>query len=202
MTALERATRARTAFASVARLMNAVAGWLIVVCAFLIVGDIFGRELIGSSFGAALELSSYCLAICIAWGLAHAMTERQHVRIDLIVARCPIRLRQYLHIGALGAMIAWCAFLTYGAVALVIESNDFGATDRSTLNIPLIIPQGLWAFGIAGFVTYLSVLFIEVMLAAVAGNPQWVETLLGPRTMDEEAAEALEAIPQTKLDDV
>jgi TRAP-type C4-dicarboxylate transport system permease small subunit len=181
--------------------MNAVSGWLIMACAFLIVGDIFSRELIGTSLGAALELSSYALAICISWGLAHAMSERQHVRIDLVVARCPIAVRQFLYVAALVAMLAWCAFLAYGAVALVIESNDFNATDRSTLNIPLVIPQGLWALGIAGFVVFLTVLLVETTLAVLAGAPRSVEALLGPRTLDEEAAEALEAVSRTKLDD-
>lgn len=199
-TALLKVARLRETLATVARVMNMVAGWLIVACAFLIVADIFGREVIGSSLGASVQLSSYCLAICISWGLAHAMSERQHVRVDLVVARCPGWIRKYLHLLALAAMLAWCAFLAYAAVALVIESNDFGATDRSTLNLPLVLPQGIWAFGIIAFVVFLTVLFVETALAIASSDGAHVDRLLGSRTMDDEAREALEAVPHQRSD--
>ena len=173
--------------------MNAAAGWLLIFCAVLISGDIFAREVLRASIGATLEISSYILAISIAWGLAHALSERQHVRIDLIVTRAPLWMRQYLHAVALTAMLGWGGLLAYGAVTLVLESHEFGATDRSTLSIPMIVPQGLWATGIVVFVVFVTVLLAEVLLAVILGRPRDVEQLMGSRTLDEEAKEALEA---------
>jgi TRAP-type C4-dicarboxylate transport system permease small subunit len=173
--------------------MNAAAGWLLIFCAVLISGDIFAREVLRASIGATLEISSYILAVSIAWGLAHALSERQHVRIDLIVTRAPLWMRQYLHAVALAAMLGWGGLLAYGAVTLVLESNEFGATDRSTLSIPMIVPQGLWATGIVVFVVFVTVLLAEVLLAIILGRPRDVEQLMGSRTLDEEAKEALEA---------
>ena len=126
--------------------MNAAAGWLLIFCAVLISGDIFAREVLRASIGATLEISSYILAVSIAWGLAHALSERQHVRIDLIVTRAP-----------------------------------------------MIVPQGLWATGIVDFVVFVTVLLAEVLLAIILGRPRDVEQLMGSRTLDEEAKEALEA---------
>ena len=186
-------TRLRHGLDRVASFMNAAAGWLLVACAVLICVEVLGRK-VGFSLGATLEISSYILAISISWGLARALSERQHVRIDLVVSRAPLRLRQYLHAAALIAMLAWGLLLAYGAVTLVMESYDFGATDRSTLTIPLVGPQGLWAAGIVFFVLFVTLLLAEVVLNLLADLPDHVERLMGPRTLQEEAQEALDAV--------
>ena len=177
----------------VGTVMNAIAGWLLIFCALLISAEIIGRDLLGVSFGASLEISSYILAISITWGLCKALSERQHVRIDLLIGKTPLWLRQYLHAGALAMMLAWCLLLAFGAVTLVQESYDFRATDRSTLAIPMILPQGLWAFGIVVFAVFITVMLVETVLAIALRMPAHVESILGPRTLDEEAKEAIEA---------
>ena len=173
--------------------MNAIAGWLLIFCALLISTEILARDLIGVSFGATLEISSYILAVSISWGLSKALSERQYVRIDLLISKAPLWLRQYLHAMALAMMLAWCVLLAYGAVMLVRESYDFQATDRSSLNIPMILPQGLWAFGIVVFLVFVTVMLVETVLAIACRMPDHVESILGPRTLDEEAREAIEA---------
>jgi TRAP-type C4-dicarboxylate transport system permease small subunit len=193
MTALDALTRVRRCLDRIGGAMNAAAGWLLSFCAVLISAEILGRQ-VGFSLGATLEISSYILAISISWGLARAMSERQHVRIDLLVARAPLRLRQVLHAAALLAMLAWSLLLAYAAVMLVLESHDFGATDRSTLAIPLVVPQGLWAAGIVLFVVFVTFMLAEVGLAIICGRPEHVESIMGPRTLQEEAREALEAV--------
>lgn len=185
---------ARAAIERVGDVMNAAAGWLLILCALLISADVLARDLIGVSLGATLEISSYVLAVSIAWGLARALSERQHVRIDVAVSRAPLRLRQYLHLAALAAMLIWCGFLAYGALALVAESHDFDAHDRSSLGIPMVLPQGAWAFGIAIFLLLLVLLLAEIVTAIVRGQASHVERLMGPRTLQEEAREALDAV--------
>jgi len=177
----------------VGTVMNAIAGWLLVFCAVLISAEILARDLFRVGIAATLEISSYILAVSITWGLSKALSERQHVRIDLLVNRAPPRLRQYLHAAALAMMLAWCVLLTYGAVMLVRESWDFQATDRSAWHIPMILPQGLWAFGIVVFLVFVTVMLIETVLAIALRMPEHVERILGPRTLDEEAKEAIEA---------
>jgi TRAP-type C4-dicarboxylate transport system permease small subunit len=193
MAPLDTCIRLRRGLDRIGAAMNAVAGWLLCFCAVLICAEILGRK-VGFSLGATLEISSYILAISISWGLARALSERQHVRIDLLVTRAPLRLRQVLHAAALLTMLAWSLFLAYGAVMLVLESYDFGATDRSTLGIPMIAPQGLWAAGIVFFVVFVTVMLSEVVLAILSGRPEHVERIMGPRTLEEEAREALEAV--------
>ena len=183
----------RLAIDRVGTVMNAIAGWLLIFCAVLVSADILARDFLGKSFGATLEVSSYILAISVTWGLSKALSERQHVRIDLLITKLPLWLRQYLHAVALAMMLAWCLLLAYGAVMLVRESYDFHATDRSSFNIPMILPQGLWALGILVFVVFITVMLLETVLAIALGMPEHVDRLLGQRTLDEEAKEAIEA---------
>ena len=197
MTLLDRLAALRALLDRLGAAMNAVAGWLLILCAVLISVDIACRDLVGVSLGATLEISSYLLAVSLSWGLAKAMAERQHVRIDVLIQRAPLRLRPFLHLAALAAMLVWCGFLGYGAVALVDESYDFHATDRSAFAIPMILPQGLWAFGIVAFLVFVAVLLLEIAVAAALGRADYVEDLMGPRTLDEEAKEALEAVTGT-----
>ena len=83
---------------------------------------------------------------------------------------------------------------------LVLESWDFGATDMSLLRTPMIIPQGLWAFGLAAFFVLVLVMLAEAFLLLVAGDSTAVDRLLGTRSYTEEAQEALDAVATARRD--
>jgi TRAP-type C4-dicarboxylate transport system permease small subunit len=191
-TGLPRALR-RTATA-VAAFMNYVAGWNFIVCAAFITIDVLCRNLGGFSSSATTEITSYMLAFGIAWGLAHALATRSHIRIDVLVNRLPIGLRQYLHAFALLLLTGLSLFIAWCAWRLVGESILFNAKDTSALAIPLVIPQGLWAIGITMLAVFAVVLLLEVVCLLAAGNAAEIDKLIGPRGYQEETQEALEAV--------
>ncbi len=55
----------------------------------LITFDVLGRRFFGISTQATTELSGYALAFGMAWGLAHTLSMRAHVRIDVVVNLFP-----------------------------------------------------------------------------------------------------------------
>jgi TRAP-type mannitol/chloroaromatic compound transport system permease small subunit len=176
-----------------AGLMNRAAGWLYVVCAFFVTFDVIGRKFFGISSKATVELTGYMLAFGIAWGLTDALATRAHIRVDVLVTRLPVRLRVYMHALALGFLAVLSFFLVWRCWAVVHDSWLFGARDSSALTTPLIIPQGLWALGITVFFLLALVMLLEVVVSLVLGQAERVDRLLGPRTVDEETAEALGA---------
>jgi TRAP-type C4-dicarboxylate transport system permease small subunit len=195
-----RPARALLRFATaVAAFMNYVAGWNFILCAAFITTDVLCRNLAGFSSSATTEITSYMLAFGIAWGLAHALATRSHIRIDVLVNRLPMRLRQYLHTFALVLLTALVMFLTWCAWGLVNESILFNAKDTSALAIPLVIPQGLWAIGITMLAVFALVLLLEVVCLLVAGKPDEIDRMLGPRGYQEETQEALEAVGLTPV---
>ncbi len=184
----------RRAVARVGTLMGYVAGWGFLAISALITFDVLGRRFFGISTQATTELSGYALAFGMAWGLAHTLSMRAHVRIDVVVNLFPPRVRQWLHLTSLAFLGVLTGYLFYGAWTLVEESMLFNATDISVIRTPLAIPQGLWAAGIGVFFVLIIALFVEALLLVLAGRTGEAEALLTSRTYQEEVAEALEAV--------
>jgi len=188
------ASRARQRLEVVARAMNAVAGWAYVACALFVTADVLGRKLLGISSQGTTEITGYLLAFGISWGLGHALAERVHIRVDMLLGRMPLALRGWMHALALGFLAVLAFFFVWRGWAVVAESWEFGARDTSALSIPLVMPQGLWALGLTVFLALGAVLLVEVALLLGQGRTGAVERLLGARTATEETAETLEAV--------
>ena len=185
--------RQRRIVEAVGRVMNDVAGWLFVVCALFVSFDVLARKFLSVSSRATVEITGYMLAFGIAWGLADALTTRAHIRVDVLVTRMPLRLRVWMHTLALAFLVTLAFLFTWRGWAVVHESWAFGARDSSALTIPLIVPQGLWVIGITVFFVVAVLLFVEVLVLLVLRRWSDVDQLLGPRTLVEEADEAIEA---------
>ena len=183
----------RRAVARLGTLMGYVAGWGFIVTAAFITFDVIARRFFGFSSQATTELTGYALAFGISWALAHALTARAHIRIDVLINHLPARLRYPMHLLSLAALLVFMGFIAKGAYDLVDESILFNATDISVLRTPLWIPQGLWAFGIAVFVLLIALLLLESLLLVIAGRGREAEALVHMRTYEEEVEEALEA---------
>jgi TRAP-type C4-dicarboxylate transport system permease small subunit len=177
--------------------MGYLAGWGFIAISGLITFDVLARRFLGFSTQATTELSGYALAFGIAWALAHTLAMRAHVRIDLLVNRFPLKIRAWLHLLSLVFLGVFIGYLAYGSYNLVDESLLFGATDISILRVPLAIPQGLWAFGIAVMLLLIVLMTVETFLLILAGREQEAEALLHSRSYEEEVAETLEAVGMT-----
>ncbi|MBP0447671.1 TRAP transporter small permease [Roseomonas sp. SSH11] len=184
--------------ARAASIMAYLAGWNYVACAIFITADVLGRSFLGVSSAATIEITGYMLAGGIAWGLAHALARRAHIRVDALVNRLPARPRAVLHILALSLLGAFAVFSAWAGWTLLDESLLFDAHDNSALHIPLALPQGLWVFGLAAFCVMIMVLLLEAVLGLVLQGPAAVDALLGPRGLQDETEEALEAIAMAR----
>lgn len=192
------ATSLRRFVSAAATFMGVVAGWGFVLCAFFIAFEVLARAFLRVSTGSTVEISGYMLAFGLSWGLAHTLTQRGHVRIDILLNRLPRNARVPLHLLSLALLGVFVGFLAYGAWMLVDESLLFEATDISALRIPLAIPQGLWAAGLFVLLLLIVAMFIENLLLALAGDARQVERNLASRTYGEEAEEALDALKDGK----
>ncbi|WP_165982418.1 TRAP transporter small permease subunit [Dankookia rubra] len=195
---LRAAQALRAGVSTLAAFMAHVAGWNYIACALFITFDVVARSLFGFSSKATIEVTGYMLAGGIAWGLAHTLARRAHIRVDVWVNRLPLGLRAALHLVALlllGGFAAFCAWAAYG---LVDESLMFDAHDNSALRVPLAVPQGIWTFGILAFCVMILVLAIESVLSLILGRREELDRLLGSRTLEDETAEALEAVEMAR----
>ena len=186
-------TRLRRANELVGHVMNDVAGWLFVVCALFVSFDVLARKFLSVSSKATVEITGYMLAFGLAWGLCDALTTRAHIRVDVLVSKLPLALRVWAHGLALAFLAVLGFFFAWRAWAVVLESWAFNAHDSSALTIPLVVPQALWALGITAFFVLTVLMLAEVSILLSMGRRGQVDGMLGPRTLREEADEALEA---------
>lgn len=178
--------------------MAYVAGWNYVACALFITADIVGRSFFGVSSAATVEISGYMLACGISWSLAHTLAERAHIRVDVLINRMPLRPRALLHLFALLLLGLFAAFLAWAGWDLLQESLMFDAHDNSALHIPMAWPQGIWAFGLGSFLVMIAALLLEAVLGLFCGRYDEIAALLGSRSIDDEADEALEAVAMAR----
>lgn len=175
-----------------------VAGWCYLAITLLITFDIAARRLLGFSTESTTEVAGYLMAMGMSWGLAGTLMERGHVRIDVLVQKLPLQVRIWLHLASLLALLVTSAFFLYGAVSLTWDSWEFGSTDLSTLRVPMVIPQGLWAAGLALLLLTLVAVALRSVRQMLGGQAQAMDHMLMARTYEDEAAETLEAVAEAQ----
>jgi len=175
-----------------------IAGWCYLVITLLICFDIAARRLLGFSTEATTEVTGYLMAIGMSWGLAGTLFERGHVRIDVLVQKMPLKVRVWLHLASLLALMIATGFFAFGAFSLAKDSWDFGATDLSALHTPLAIPQGLWAGGLVLMLLAVVALAARAVRQLAAGDADGMDRMLMARTYVDEAAETLEAVAEAQ----
>ena len=164
----------------------------------LICFDIVARRLLGFSSGATTELSGYLMAAGMSWGMAGALYERAHVRIDVLIQKFPLRWRTWLHFFSLCCLLVAVAFFVWGAYSIAMDSWTFGATDLSSMRVPLIIPQGVWALGFVLFLIVTVAITCRSLVLWWGHQPEKMDHMLNARNYEEEAAETLRAVGDTQ----
>lgn len=182
----------------ISRRSMSVAGFCYLIITVLICFDITARHLLGFSTEATIELTGYLMAVGMSWGLAGTLFERGHVRIDVLVQKMPLRVRVWLHLLSLIALIVSTGFYVWGAMSLALDSLAFNATDLTTLRTPLVWPQGLWAFGFVLLLLAGLALLLRSLKQMLSGQQDAMDRALMARTYEDEAAETLEAVAEAQ----
>ena len=87
----------RRLVAGLGAVMGYLAGWGFILCAAFITFDVIARRFFGFSSQSTTEITGYALAFGISWALAHTLTARAHVRIDVLINHLPAALRYPMH---------------------------------------------------------------------------------------------------------
>lgn len=126
----------------------------------------FGRTL------EATEASGFCLAASIFFGLAHTLRHGSHVRIDLLTARLPYRLRRGASIASslLGAGVT--SYLAWNLGLLALQSFEFQDISPGLLAMPMWIPQSGAAIGVAA----LAIALIDECFWLIGGGKSRCDT--------------------------
>jgi hypothetical protein len=110
----------------------------------------------------------------------------------------PLRVRVWLHMLSLIALIVSTGFYVWGSFSLSSDSFAFNATDLTTLRTPLVIPQGLWAAGFVLLLLAAIALALRAVKQLATGQLDAMDRALMARTYEDEAAETLEAVAEAQ----
>ena len=84
---------------------------------FITAADVFLRYVFNSSMAGAVELNEVMLILVVFFSVAQAAVRKEHVRVELLVAKLPISLQTILNVISdivvfcLALLIAWQAAL-------------------------------------------------------------------------------------------
>ncbi|MBJ7536108.1 TRAP transporter small permease subunit [Marinomonas transparens] len=166
------------------RINNGVAiaaGLVLLACILLILVDILLREF-GISFGGSEEISGYVMASVSSWGICYALTEKAHVRIDILRNKSKAPGRSIADLIALSATSFVALYAAYYVVPVVEKSFQRQSLANTSLETPLIIPQSIWMAGWIWFaVTSLALLVCAVCLVVQHKYDQ-VDDIIGTGT--------------------
>jgi TRAP-type C4-dicarboxylate transport system permease small subunit len=175
-------------------------GALILLAALLIGVDILLRKFLATSIGGADELAGYALAIGTAWGLAGALLDRAHIRIDSLYVRFPQGLRLALDVVGLVLLAGFFGLIAWHGWGVVEQSWVSGSRSQSALETPTVIPQFIWIVGLAGFVVVSLVVLGRALLLIWRKDLGGAARLIGTRSAEEDVADELRDLQQRQAD--
>lgn len=158
--------------------------------------DVFLRLLFNSSLPGSIEISGFILAIGSSWAFAYALFTKSHVRVDTVYVLMPKWLRPWLDLIALSSLASVVGVLCYRSIELTVLSYQFES--KSQLQLPLWIPQALWAFGLVYFLISIIGMILAVLNALRRGDTQLAINLASIDSVEAEIKAELDSAESRK----
>ena len=181
--------RLQTIAQGVSRAGAIAGGVLLLLASIVIFVDITLRYTMSRTLGGADELAGYALAIASAWGLSAAVLSRSHIRIDTVYVRVRARIRASLDLLSLASLAFFFSLVTYYAWGVLRQSWVSDSHSLSEIQMPLIVPQGLWVLGLVFFVMVCGLLLARGLHSMVRGDLDGLFALIGSKSAVAEAKE-------------
>ena len=132
-------------------------------CAGFVLLDIIMRQ-VGTSFGGTEEIAGYAMALATSWGMAFALLELGHVRIDLLRSRTASFGRAMFDVFSMIVMSGVIVVIAIRAWPVVERSLTNNSRANTPLETPLALVQLPW---FAGWVWF-ALISCLVTLAALS----------------------------------
>lgn len=169
-----------------------VGGLLMLAVAFLVSAEVILRSFFHYALAAGSEISSYVLAIGLAWGFSFALVHRAHVRVDAAVRLLPAKVLAWVDLIAMAALTWYAGLLVIHGWEVFNQSWSRGAKAMTPLLTPMWIPQGLWLAGLGIFLMSCMVFLAYGLWFVVNGRLREARALIGTVTVEEEAGSEIE----------
>ena len=138
----------RKAVDRISGFLTHIAMWGVFAMMLLVVGDVGMRALAGRSTLIADEMGGYLLVLIAYLGMAEAYRLGRHIRVDIVTARLPGRLRAWLD--ALFCLVGLAALIIviWRVIIMVHRSQVANVIIPGVLLTPVYLPQTLIVIGL------------------------------------------------------
>ncbi|MBV0914259.1 TRAP transporter small permease subunit [Anianabacter salinae] len=175
------------------RLVALAVGAGLLFCAGFVLLDIVLRRF-HASFGGTDEISGYVMAIATSWGMAYALSELGHVRIDVIRSRGGPLVRSLFDLFALSVLAATVSLIAWRCWPVLERSILNGSRANTPLETPLAWVQAPWMIGWIWFAAASWVTVLAAACLVLRGRHALAHTRIGiSGEMKEAEAAALAA---------
>ena len=147
-----------------------LAGAFLVLIAALSLAQICGR-LLGFAAYSFDDFAGFCMAASSFLGLAHTYRRNEHIRVALVVDRFSGGARRVLEILCLTASAFLIGFFAWYAADMVWTSYEINDVSQGLVSVPLWLPQGGMALGLA----IMTVALLDDLITVLArGTPSYL----------------------------
>ncbi len=160
-----RGVRAANAF------LRFVAGSFLLLSIALNCANVIGRYFLNSSIFWAEEIMLYLMVGCVFLGNGPVAWTGRQIRMDVIVAMMPAKVREALHLFAELVLILTALAIIVFSSSVVRDLYNFDQRSQSA-ELPLYIPQSLIPIGFA-------IMAIMVALRLITGGDRQPSGLSG-----------------------
>ncbi len=105
-------------------------------------------EPIGLVIPSYAEFAGFFLAAATFLAIAYTLRSGEHIRVTLLVQRLQGMRRRWVEVWCLAVAGGLSGFFAYYALALTVESYQFGDLSPGIVPIPLWIPQSAMTLGL------------------------------------------------------
>lgn len=160
------------------RAIAIIVGVGLLAMAAFVVADIALRQ-VHASFGGSEELAGYAMALVSSWGMAYALLELGHIRIDLVRSRTQGTLRALFDVFSMVVMSGVVITIALKCWPVVARAIDNGSRANTPLATPLAWVQIPWFAGWLWFAVMTCLVTLAAISLLVRGRGADTEPFVG-----------------------
>ena len=171
---------------TISRWLVWIGGTLILLSAFMVTAEILLRKFFNISLGGADELSGYAFGVATSFGMAYALFERAHIRVDALYNTFPFWIKMLASLLGLVLLAGFTAVVCYTATGMVADTLTHSSRSITPMRTPLLIPQLPWLAGWLFFLFCCILVFISAVVYLLRGQFRKASLLISTKSIDEQ----------------
>ncbi len=180
----------------ISRILAWAAGAFILFgCGFLISIDVVTRWFFRRGVVESFELSGYALAAAVGLGLAFTVTSKSNIRVDILLDYLPRPVRRVCDVIASLALALGAGALAWYCWGTLAQSYAMDAKSVSMLQVPMVLPQGIWWAGLFWFAAVAFIVPAQAVARLARGDVSGFDERIGSLRVTDEIDQAGIATP-------